>query len=150
MNVFDLRNQLVQDYKSYVSSFIQIRDEKIHAYVEDQLKQGLLWPEPLIQLNPAFQPGHQVEELADQGALHKACKSIFRRKSENDPVGSSLRLHQHQEDAIRVAQSGKNYVLTTGTGSGKSLAYIIPIVDFVLKNGSGKGIQDGERMKDEG
>lgn len=40
-----------------------------------------------------------------------------------------------------VAQSSKNYVLTTGTGSGKSLSYIIPIVDFVLKNGSGKGIQ---------
>lgn len=141
MNVFDLRNQLVHDYKSYISSFIQIRDAKIHAYVEDQLKQGLLWPEPLIQLNPAFQPGHYVEELADQGVLHKTCKQIFMRKSESDPVGSKLRLHQHQEDAIRVAQSGKNYVLTTGTGSGKSLAYIIPIVDFVLKNGSGRGIQ---------
>lgn len=48
--LFHLRNQLVQDYKSYVSSFIQIRDEKIHAYVEDQVKQGLLWPEPLIRL----------------------------------------------------------------------------------------------------
>lgn len=32
-------------------------------------------------------------------------------------------------------------VLTTGTGSGKSLAYIVPIVDHVLKRGSGKGIQ---------
>src|SRR6185437_12487650 len=34
-----------------------------------------------------------------------------------------------------------NYVLTTGTGSGKSLAYIVPIVDHVLRRGSGKGIQ---------
>ncbi len=32
-------------------------------------------------------------------------------------------------------------MLTTGTGSGKSLAYIIPIVDFVLRQGSGKGIR---------
>lgn len=32
-------------------------------------------------------------------------------------------------------------MLTTGTGSGKSLAYIVPIVDHVLRNGSGKGIQ---------
>lgn len=32
-------------------------------------------------------------------------------------------------------------MLTTGTGSGKSLSYIVPIVDHVLRNGSGKGIQ---------
>ena len=31
--------------------------------------------------------------------------------------------------------------LTTGTGSGKSLAYIVPIVDRVLREGSGKGVQ---------
>ena len=30
---------------------------------------------------------------------------------------------------------------TTGTGSGKSLAYIVPIVDHVLRGGSGRGIQ---------
>jgi len=50
-------------------------------------------------------------------------------------------LHKHQEDAIRTAQGRHNYVLTTGTGSGKSLAYIIPIVDHVLRRGNGRGIQ---------
>src|SRR5205823_13920380 len=35
----------------------------------------------------------------------------------------------------------KSYVLTTGTGSGKSLSYITPIVDRVLQEGSGKGIR---------
>ena len=34
-----------------------------------------------------------------------------------------------------------SYVLTTGTGSGKSLAYIVPIVDHVLRARPGKGIQ---------
>ena len=42
---------------------------------------------------------------------------------------------------IKKAKEGKSYVLTTGTGSGKSLAYIVPIVDHVLRNGSGRGIQ---------
>jgi len=69
MNVFELRNQLVEDYKSYVSSFIQIRDERIRAHVDDQLKAGLLWPEPLIQLNPAFQLAHYINELVDEGIL---------------------------------------------------------------------------------
>ena len=57
------------------------------------------------------------------------------------PGSMPLRLHRHQEDAIRVATTGANYVLTTGTGSGKSLTYIVPIVDRVLREGPGKGIQ---------
>src|SRR5439155_1679379 len=40
-----------------------------------------------------------------------------------------------------VARQGHNYVLTTGTGSGKSLAYIVPIVDYVLRHGTGGGIK---------
>ena len=44
--------------------------------------------------------------------------------------------HQHQEDAIRKAKEGRNYVLTTGTGSG-NYEFHIPIVDHVLRNGSG-------------
>ncbi|MEO2105626.1 MAG: DEAD/DEAH box helicase, partial [Actinomycetota bacterium] len=40
-----------------------------------------------------------------------------------------------------VAATGKSYVLTTGTGSGKSLAYIIPIVDAVLRDREAHGGQ---------
>jgi ATP-dependent helicase YprA (DUF1998 family) len=141
MNVFDLREQLVRDYSSYIASFINIRDPRIREYVDEKLSGGLLWPDPLIQINPAFEPGHWVDELVSEGVLHSTCKSVFRRKSDVNPVGERFRLHRHQEDAVRVARSGQNYVLTTGTGSGKSLAYIVPIVDYVLRHGSGHGVQ---------
>lgn len=38
------------------------------------------------------------------------------------------------EGAARIARTGQSYVLTTSAGSGKSLAYIIPIVDYVMRN----------------
>ncbi len=141
MNVFELRDELIRDYQKYISSFIQIRDKRIHAYVERELSGGLLWPDPLIQLNPAFEPGCWIDELVDEGLLHKTCGAIFRRKNEINPSGDRLHLHRHQEDAIRTARKGHNYILTTGTGSGKSLAFIIPIVDHILRNGSGHGTQ---------
>jgi len=62
MNVFDLREQLVRDYSSYIGSFINIRDPRIREYVDEKLSGGLLWPDPLIQINPAFEPGHWVDE----------------------------------------------------------------------------------------
>ena len=141
MDIFDLRNRLITDYSAYTQSFIKIQDERIRDHVQDKLQQGLLWPESLIQLNPNFEPGAWIDELVDTGVLSAECRNIFRIKSEEDRQGKPLRLHRHQEDAIRTARAGHNYVLTTGTGSGKSLSYIIPIVDSVLRRGSGKGVQ---------
>ncbi len=140
MEVFALRDQLVGDYASYVRSFISIRDDRLRQTVEEGLSAGLLWPEPRIGLNPAFAPGGRVEELADRGVLHPECASIFHLKPDEGPT-RELRLHRHQADAIEVAATGANYVLTTGTGSGKSLAYLIPIVDSILREGSGRGIR---------
>src|SRR5712691_2795076 len=134
MNIFDFRNQLIDDYASYIKSFIQIRDAQIGNYVRQKLQEGVLWPEPLIQLNPLFERGESIDELVAQGVLHRECARIFRKdKSEDDDRGRPLRLHKHQSEAIRVARGGASYVLTTGTGSGKILAYIIPIVDYVLQ-----------------
>lgn len=142
MNIFEFRDQLVSDYASYIKSFIQIRDPKINDFVQQKLQEGVLWPEPLIQLNPLFARGASIDELVAQGVLDRECARIFRKdKSEHDGRGRPLRLHKHQSDAIHVARSGASYILTTGTGSGKSLAYIIPIVDYVLRNGTGRGIQ---------
>jgi ATP-dependent helicase YprA (DUF1998 family) len=140
MDVFRIRNQLVSDYSDYIRSFINIQDEIISKRVEEELEGGLLWPQPLIQLNPFFEPGENIEQLVKEGVLHNECTRIF-RKGKDKGVGSPINLYRHQSEAIRIARGGNNYILTTGTGSGKSLAYIIPIVDHVIRNGSGKGIQ---------
>lgn len=142
MDVFDLRERLVGDYQRYTRSFIKIRDPRISAFVEDALSSGAFWPEPLLQLNPTFKPGGTVDDLVRSGALHSACGTIFRvGKSEADSTGKQLLLHEHQRRAIQSYKEGKSFVLTSGTGSGKSLTYIVPIVDSVLRNGSGRGIQ---------
>jgi hypothetical protein len=77
----------------------------------------------------------------NQGILHPECARIFRIKPNPNDAGSGLKLHKHQLDAIHAARKGRNYVLTTGTGSGKSLAYIVPIVDFVLRSEKRKSVK---------
>lgn len=142
MNVFDLRNRLVDDNADYTRSFIKIADPRINDFVEKQPREGALWPEPLLQLNPAFLPGGAIDDLVANGTLHPECARIFRiGKFATDPIGQPLQLHTHQVEAIRKARQGWSYVLTSGTGSGKSLAYLVPIVDHVLRRGSGRGIQ---------
>lgn len=142
MDVFEFRNRIIGDYSRYVSSFIAIAQPKLREFVDRCFASGSMWPDPLIQLNPTFKPGKSIDDLVRDGVLAAGCGHVFRRdKTEAVPGGTPLLLHQHQEDAIHKARESRNYVLTTGTGSGKSLSYIVPIVDHVLRAGSGRGIR---------
>ncbi len=128
MDAFRLRETVVADYAEYVQSFLAILDPRIRSFVDEQLANGMLWPDPLLQLSPAYQPAETVAELVAQELLHQVCGQLFQVD------GRSLRLHQHQRTAIDLAAQGLNYVVTTGTGSGKSLAYLIPVIDHVLRH----------------
>ena len=142
MDVFGLREDLVGAYREYATSFMRFRDGRVRDKVNEALDSGKLWPHPSVGLNPSFEPGNTVGELVKEGVLHPDAEPIFRLdKGETDMVGRPLPLYLHQEQAIRVAGADRNYVLTTGTGSGKSLAYIVPIVDHVLRAGSGGGVK---------
>ncbi len=140
-DVFHLRNQLIADYSGYLSSFLNVQDERIREHVDTILHQGYLWPEPLIQMNPAFEPGGLVSDLVDRGLLQPECAKIFALKSEDGQTARPMRLYSHQVAAIEAAHANEPYIVTTGTGSGKSLTYQAPIVDWVLRNGPGRGIQ---------
>ena len=100
------------------------------------------WPEPLLRLNPTFRLGGNIDDLGEQGALHTRMRADLPvREADTDHHGKQLLLHRHQREAILETRKGRSYVLTRGTGLGKSLAYIVPIVDHVLRRGSGHGIQ---------
>ena len=143
MDVFELRDSVIGDYQRFIQGFLHIRDKRVRDVVEETLADGLLWPEPWLSLNPKFTVSGTVDELADEGVLDAECKRVFRLGKEADPsgTGSPLSLYRHQVEAIEAARAGDNYVLTTGTGSGKSLSYIVPIVDRVLREGSGGRIK---------
>lgn len=142
MDVFEARNRLIDEYREFTTSFVDVRDERVAEHVRHELDAGKQWPEPWISLNPTFEPGGRIDELAAAGLLEDECQRIFRIKGSVGDVGTApITLHRHQRDAIETAQSGKFYVLTTGTGSGKSLAYIIPIVNRVLAKPRRHGVK---------
>ena len=136
MDVFAFRQHVIADYERFSRSFSRIRADDIAQFLDAAYQAEHFWPAPLVQLNPNFVPGGTIEDLVDAGLLHAECRRIFRAQKTPQDIGKALRLHQHQEDAIHAAQRGESYVLTTGTGSGKSLAYFIPIVHDVLRRRS--------------
>ena len=126
MDVFSLRDAVVSEYRKFATSFTTIHADDIRAQVEAIYADGRFWPQPLIQLNPSFKRGANLEALIADGAVDPRTAEIFR-----DATGP-LSLYKHQEQAIALAAQGLSYVVTTGTGSGKSLCFFIPIVSAIL------------------
>ncbi|KUP98361.1 DEAD/DEAH box helicase [Thermobifida cellulosilytica] len=134
MDVFSVHGELIKHYSEYTSSLVHVRDPRIADYLKQEKEQKLRWPDPWLSLNPNFASGGTVSELVAEGVLRPECERFFRnKKREDDPGEDPLTLHRHQREALDAARTGDSYVLTTGTGSGKSLSYILPIVDAVLR-----------------
>ena len=127
MDVFSLRRDLIDGYSAFARSFTYIGADDLREQVDQAFASGRYWPQPLLQINPRFKPGKPVAEHVAAGELHPETQRIFQ-------VGEQpLRLHRHQSEAIALARAGRSYVVTTGTGSGKSLCFFIPIVDAILR-----------------
>jgi ATP-dependent helicase YprA (DUF1998 family) len=134
MDVFSLDDHLLEHYTGFARSFTRIRAIEIQNKVDVLYAGRRFWPEPLIQLNPHYEVGSSIQALVGPQGLVADCARIFRdpRPAQDHP-DKSLKLRRHQEQAIGLALGGKSFVVTTGTGSGKSLCFFIPIVDAVVK-----------------
>lgn len=131
MNIFNIKENLIQDYEAYVKSFLQIKNDRMKKFVEKSLFQDKsLWPSALIQLNPSYKHGASISECIKSGLLHPKTSTIFQK---NQKI-FDLYLHQLQALQIAESNSNKNFIVTSGTGSGKSLTYFLPIINSILKN----------------
>jgi Lhr-like helicase len=129
-SIFTLHRDVLKDYQEFIRSFIWIRDDRIREFAEQELREtARLWPEPLLQLSSAYRLDKTPEELAGEGLLHPETARIFRRRD-----GTTYRLFRHQVEALRLGLAGQSFVVTSGTGSGKTLCFLIPIVDAVVRN----------------
>ena len=127
--------KLQDDLQSHIQRYlltalpINSRFPDLRKQAEDYLsKSDVLVKGPYIEAIPDFPKGSSLQDLVEQGVLHRGFESlgesVYRRK-----------LHSHQERAIKeVVSNGKNIVVATGTGSGKTECFFYPLIDALLKD----------------
>lgn len=130
MNIFETHSKIVSDYGKYIQSFVNISDTEIKSVVDSELKIGKLWPQPLLQFNPSYEQFGKVEDIAAKRIVHRSIAEIFKGYS----------LYRHQVEAIALGTSGNDFIVTSGTGSGKSLTYIGTIFQNLLENPTSEGV----------
>src|SRR6056297_225500 len=128
LNPIELSQQITENYKRFLTTTFEVKDkmlkqrlyEKIHAY---PFSKG-----PYIETIPEFKKESSIKQLIEKGDLSPEFKQL---KSEKMPLERSLYLHQKR--AIKtIAVKKRNAVIATGTGSGKTECYLIPILNYLM------------------
>jgi ATP-dependent helicase YprA (DUF1998 family) len=127
MKAFEFDHHLINSYARFSRSFSTVRPEDLKSEIDRQYDAGRFWPDALLSLNPRFLKGDTVDDLVASGDLDDATGQIFRFGDK------PLRFHRHQAQSIAKARAGQSYVVTTGTGSGKSLCFFVPVVDAIIR-----------------
>ena len=86
---------------------------------------------PFVESLPDFEKSGSIEDLVVSEDLCDAWNVM----STNAPALFRRKLHLHQRAAIK---RDENYLVATGTGSGKTEAFLFPLVDALLRSGTGR------------
>lgn len=133
MDAFLLHKQVIDNYRSYLKSFIDVKDARVMKFVEEALNDKGFIPEPLVQFNPSFAVDKPLQYLVEQGKIHGDLPEVFGKYT----------LYRHQIEALERGTNGEGFIVTSGTGSGKSLTFLATIFNYILQQGGkqGKGVK---------
>jgi len=127
VNIPQAVHNLVGEYRRFLKTSYRFLDDHLRRQFEDHLaRTDVIVRGPYVTLARDFALGHSLQELSDSGRLDPEILKAYW------PFGDG-RLFIHQEQALAVGQEGTSFIVTTGTGSGKTEAFLLPIIDSIIR-----------------
>ena len=121
-------DSIVDGYRRYLRSTFAPRDHQLSAELDRRLAEpGRLAKGPFLQAAPPYETGARLTDLVDEGVLSEQFRHL--------PVAAfppDRALYVHQEQAIRKIIDGRNLIIATGTGSGKTESFLLPILQHLF------------------
>ncbi len=147
MQPFGAVEKIKESYQRFVETSFPIKDQALQDEFQRLIRdEHLLWQEPYVSLSRPYRSGGTLQQLVDDRYLSQEITSVpFFRASEEAQDSSSLpvsgsahaRLYHHQREAVQRLSTSPgrephNTIIATGTGSGKTEAFLIPIINHCL------------------
>lgn len=125
-NPIETSRRIETAYRDYLTTTIRFDNLQYQAQLTEMLsKPRHLSKGPFLEMSWPYKASCSIRELIDEGVL---CKSMLGLGG----LDPDRKLYLHQERAIRKAADGKNYIVVTGTGSGKTECFLLPILNDIL------------------
>lgn len=130
LNPVETAQKIHEDYVRYLKSIYSLRDSKLREEFYAALSaKDFLTRGPILEGASPFGLGRSIQQLIGDGILHSGFAELC---SEALPFDRPLYLHQDRA-VKQIVKGGRNTVIATGTGSGKTESFLIPILDHLLR-----------------
>jgi hypothetical protein len=139
MDLVELSRRIEERYRRYLKTTFYFKDPVLRASFEKALNSGHLSKGPFLEATPVFKRG-QTPRALFQNLLGFQPDEGFLKAVHGDRP-----LYQHQEETIQSVFQGSNVVVATGTGSGKTEAFLYPILLHLYREFQGKTLCPGVR-----
>lgn len=128
--------EIFERYCNYITTTFRLNDERLNVQIKNALREpGRFARGPILEVTPPFVHGRTIEELINENVLSS---HLARLQTDRLPLDRPLYLHQ-EEAVRRICKDERNVVVATGTGSGKTECFMIPILNHLfeeIKNGT--------------
>lgn len=129
INPIEVSRELRTTYGRYLETLVEPRDEAVKAALKSAIRDAETGPNslvkgPYLEAQPPYVKGSTIRNLVDKGLLSKSFLSF---PPTDLPIDRPL--YAHQEQAIERVSSGNSILVATGTGSGKTESFLLPIIN---------------------
>ena len=132
-NTIQTSANIERSYRDYLLSAFEFSDEAVQQELRSVLDADFLSAGPYLQLTPPYKRSSSVRQLVDEGVLHPGMLVLDESLENVRVLPADRPLYEHQVTAIRKVANSRNLLVATGTGSGKTEAFLLPIIDYLLK-----------------
>lgn len=122
MDYVGLARELQERYRRYLRTTFYFRDPELRQSFREALDEGRIAKGPYVDATPPYRRGPAPSQLFAEiidGSLEEVLLQA---------VDGQRRTYKHQESALRRVADGRNVVVATGTGSGKTECFLYPIL----------------------
>lgn len=134
-NPLQFSDRLRETLVRYLATTVGISDDHpgLARRIRTELERGAtLVKGPYLESLPDFEKGRTIADLCGADVLHDGWSAL--RTGGHGAHLWSRPLHSHQDRALALARAGENYLVATGTGSGKTEAFLYPLIDRILRD----------------
>jgi hypothetical protein len=128
---------VIAEYRRFLKTSYRFLDQGLRRQFETHLETAdVVVRGPYVTLARDFERGATLGALAEAGAV---APELLRAAW---PFGQGT-LFRHQELAFRAGAASRPFVVTSGTGSGKTESFLLPVLDGIVrrKRAGVRGVQ---------
>ena len=129
--------EIKNSFLLYVKTRFATQFESVEKEREKLLnEEGVFYKDPYIELIPKYKTSSKkISDLnsEDLKNFNEAQIKHFKSFAKSGLFNEDLKLYEHQHQMLKKSLEGQNVVITSGTGSGKTESFLLPLFAKLIK-----------------